>query len=258
MKKIIVTALTASIIVAWLASTVQNVSAMSDTVTTSTDYTAEEKKAIERERANKIRVEYYTKYKAKGYDVDLITPELRDSALTTDAQFWEALKQVQNNHEVPDRRAYVAKLKGYGYDVSGFTEEVIWDSGKFWELVKLVETNKKPVTETKKEEAKAKVETKKEEVKTKVEEKKTQVVSKVSAAQAEKLKTLMKARIAKLPADSRDATLARLETALKSAIESARAKNSKVLASRYEVLLAVVQEEMNNIDDEALINSLFQ
>jgi hypothetical protein len=83
-------------------------------------------------------MQYYDKYLAKGYDVSSIKPYL-DGATTSESEFWEALKKMQNNHEVPDRRAYVVKLAKYGYDVSGFTETVIWDSGKFWEMVKMVE-----------------------------------------------------------------------------------------------------------------------
>jgi hypothetical protein len=41
-------------------------------------------------------------------------------------------------------------------------------------------------------------------------------------------------------------------------IEAARAKNAKLLVARYEILLSIVQEEMDSVDDEALINSLFQ
>lgn len=245
MKKILLTALSASLLVTGTGSTY----AISD----STDYA--EKTVYEQSKSSQMRLEYYNKYKAKGYDVSSLEAYL-DGAKTTESQFWDALKQVQNNHEVPQRREYVAKLKANGYDVSGFTETVILDSGKFWEMIKMVEAGKKVITEVKKETEK-KVEAKKEEVKAKVEEKKTEVVTKVIQSQNDRLKALMKARIAKLPAESRDATLARLETALKSAIESARAKGAKALVSRYEVLLAVVQEEMNNIDDEALINSLF-
>jgi len=249
MKRIILTAIGASLLMTGAASTY----AISDT----TDYT--EKQAYEQSKSSQMRLEYYNKYKAKGYDVSLLTTDILDGNKTGEDKFWYVLKQVQNNHEVPDRRNYVAKLKSYGYDVSGFTETVIWDSGKFWEMVKAVEAGKK--VETKKEEVKKeeykKVEVKKEEVKAKVEEKKTETVKKLAQSQAERLKVLMKARIAKLPTANRDATLARLEQALIKGIEAARAKNSTILAARYEVLLVVVQEEMNNIDDEALIESIF-
>jgi hypothetical protein len=67
----------------------------------------------------------------------------------------------------------------------------------------------------------------------------------------------MKARIAKIPATSREATLTRLETALVKAIAWAQSKNSRLLVARYEVLLSVVREEMGDVDDDALINSLF-
>ncbi|MFZ2256388.1 MAG: hypothetical protein WAW59_07115 [Patescibacteria group bacterium] len=260
MKRIILTAIGASLLMTGAASTY----AISDT----TDYA--EKQAYEQSKSSQMRLEYYNKYKAKGYDVSLLTADILDGNKTGEDKFWYVLKQVQNNHEVPDRRNYVAKLKSHGYDVSGFTDTVIWDSGKFWEMVKAVEAGKNieakkeevkkeeyKKVEAKKEEVKKAVETKKEDVKAKVEEKKTETVKKLAQSQTERLKTLMKARIAKLPTATRDATLARLEQALIKGIELARAKNSTILAARYEVLLVVVQEEMNNIDDEALIESIF-
>ncbi len=249
MKKILLTAIGASLLISGAGS----MYAISDSTT---NYT--EKAAYEQSKSATMRLEYYNKYKAKGYDVSSLDAYL-DASKTTESQFWEALKIVQNNHEVPQRREYVAKLQSKGYDVSGFTEAVILDSGKFWEMVKAIEYGTKPVTtEVKKEEYKKAVEAKKEEVKAKVEEKKTEVKTKVSQSQNERLKALMKARIAKIPAESRDATLTRLESTLIKAIESARARNAKILAARYEALLSVVQEEMNAIDDETLINSLFQ
>ena len=68
----------------------------------------------------------------------------------------------------------------------------------------------------------------------------------------------MKARIAKIPAESRDTVLTRLQDILVKNIATAQAKNAKLLVARYETMLSVVQVEMENIDDEALINSLFQ
>lgn len=205
-----------------------------------------------------MRTDYYNQYKAKGYDVAPLAAYL-DASKTSDSEFWAAFKVIKDKKEIPERREYVAKLKSKGYDVARFTEEVILDSGKFWEMVKAVEYGtKSAVTETKKEEVKVKVEEKKTEVKTKVEEKKEEVKTKVSQSQNERLKALMKARIAKIPTESRDATLTRLESTLTKAIELARARNAKILAARYEILLSVVQEEMNAIDDETLINSLFQ
>jgi predicted HicB family RNase H-like nuclease len=198
------------------------VSAITDTTSSTTDAAYyEEKKLLEQKRSTEMRLEYYNKYKAKGYDVSMLDAYL-DGAKTTESDFWYVLKKVQNNHEVPQRREYITKLKNYGYDVSGFSETVIWDSGKFWELVKIVEAGKKPVSEVKKETEKKveekKIEEKKEEPKYKTEEKKTDSTAKLNQKQAEQLKILMKARIAKIPATSREATLTRLETALVKAI----------------------------------------
>jgi len=213
-----------------------------------------------------MRVEYFNQYKAKGYDMAPLADYL-DASKTSDGQFWDAFKVIKDKKEIPDRRAHVAKLQSMGYNVSGFSEAVILDSGKFWEMVKSVEAGKKTEVkkeeykkeevkkeEYKKEEVKKVIETKKEEVKTKVEEKKVQITN----SQTTRLKSLMKTRISRLPVDTRDVTLARLETALKTSIESANKRGAKLLAARYEILLSVVQEEISNIDDEALINGLFQ
>lgn len=251
MKKIAITALSATIIATGMSS----LYAQSEYYEPSKEMIAEKQQA-----SSNMRMEYYNKYAAKGYDVSSLKPYL-DGATTTESEFWEALKVVQNNKEVPERKMYVEKLRSKGYDVSGFTEAVILDSGKFWNMYKMVESGAKPVTEPKKE-MPVYVEQKKEEKKTemtaKVEEKKAQAVAKISQAQAEKLKSAMKARIAKLPADTRDATLVKLESTLMKSLESARARNAKLLVARYEVLLGVVQEEMNSVDDEALVDSLFQ
>jgi hypothetical protein len=69
---------------------------------------------------------------------------------------------------------------------------------------------------------------------------------------------MMLARIAKIPEAQREATLSRLETTLVNTVETARKNNSKILAARYEFLLTVVREEMNNGNDEAIIDTLFQ
>jgi pimeloyl-CoA synthetase len=98
----------------------------------------------------------------------------------------------------------------------------------------------------------------KKEVVVKKEEKKSEGAIKLNPVSSDRLKSAMKARIAKLPSDTRDATLAKLETTLMRYIETARAKNAKLLVARYEILLSVVQEEMGNVDDEVLVNSLFQ
>lgn len=258
MKKIILTALGATILMSGVTSSY----ALSETA----DYS--EKQSYEQKKSSDMRLEYYNKYKAKGYDVSLITSDILDSTKTSEDKFWYVLKVVQNNHEVPDRRSYVAKLKSNWYDVSAFNESIIWDSGKFWELVKITESVKKVSTEVKKEvekkieswkeDIKSKIEEKKIEFKTKIEEKKPEVVSKMNQPQIEKLKLLMKERISKLPTTTREATLIRLESNLEKNIESAKSKNAKLLVLRYEALLSVVQDEMTSMDDETLINSIFQ
>ena len=162
MKKIILTVLSASILMIGVSS-----------LFAESNYYESSKESItlKQQSSSAMRMQYYNKYLAKGYDVSSIRPYL-DGATTSESEFWEALKKMQNNHEVSDRRAYLAKLAKYGYDVSGFTEAVIWDSGKFWEMVKAVEYGKKSVQEIKNEEYKA-VEMKKEEYK-KVEAVKTE------------------------------------------------------------------------------------
>lgn len=251
MKKIVLTALSASILM----------TAVSPLFAESNYYEPSKESIVAKQQSSSaMRMQYYDKYIAKGYDVSSIKPYL-DGATSTEWEFWEALKKMQNTNEVPDRRSYVAKLQKNGYDVSGFTETVIWDSWKFWEMVKSIENAKKYVQEVKKEEYKA-VEMKKEEsVKTeykKVEEKKSEGITKLQWSSSDRLKSAMKARIAKIPAESRDVVLIRLHDILVKNIANAQAKNAKLLAARYEIMLAVVREEMETVDDETLINSLFQ
>lgn len=258
MKKLIVSALGLSL----LMSGANTLSVHAESSATST-----ESSAYEQSKSNTMRMEYYNKYKAKGYDMSVMSEKYLDASQTTESQFWEALKYLQNVNEIGDRRLYVEKLKNYGLDVSGFTEEVISDSGKFWDMVKSVEAGKKMVEakkeevkktiETKKEEVKDKVETKKEEVKKNVEEKKAAVVLKVSAKQEARLKELMQNRIDKIATDKREATLTRLETIIMKRIELAKAKNATLLTARYEILLSVIQQELAEVDDESLIADLF-
>ena len=47
-----------------------------------------------------MRKEYYEKYKAKGYDLSLLTSDIMDGTKTDENKFWEALKQVQNINEI--------------------------------------------------------------------------------------------------------------------------------------------------------------
>lgn len=263
MKKIVLTALGASLLISSISS-----------VWAEGKYYEPSKETIaaKQSESSAMRLKYYNEYKAKGYDMASLDAYL-NSATTSDSEYWAAFKVIKDKKEIPERRAHVAKLQSMGLNVSGFSEAVILDGGKFWEMVKSVEASKKTEVkkeeykkeeykkptevkkeEYKKEEVKKVIETKKEEVKAKVEEKKVQITN----SQTERLKSLMKTRISRLPVDTRDVTLARLETALKTSIESANKRGAKLLAARYEILLSVVQEELNNIDDEALINGLFQ
>lgn len=208
-------------------------------------------------KQTQMRMEYYNTYKAKGYDVSLLTADILNPQKTEESQFWEVFKQVKNNYEIPQRREYVAKLKSYGYNVSAFTETIIVDGTGFWDIVKYIESKKKPevVTPVKPVEVTVAPEKKGEEKKG--EEKKVESTRKISQTQEKRLVTLMKNRIAKIQESSRSATLTRLEQALINAIESARTRKNTLLIARYEILLAVVQEEIGNTDDELLVESLF-
>ena len=104
----------------------------------------------------------------------------------------------------------------------------------------------------------AKKEEVKKEVEKKVEEKKKTTQVKLSQSYTDRLKKTMMSRIDKFPAESRDTLLARYEEAILKAIDSPRAQRSAILRARYEILLSVVQEEMDNIDDESLIDSLLK
>lgn len=248
MKKLVLSAL-------WLSLLVWGTNAL--WVHAESNHISQEKSAYEQSKSNTMRMEYYNKYKAKGYDLSILSDKYLDANQTNESQFWEALKQMQTVNEIDDRRVYIEKLKNYGMDVSGFTEEVISDSGKFWDMVKSVESGKKMI-KTKKETVEKKQKEVKEEVEVKkVEVKKIVVMRKVSTKQEARLKVLMQNRLDKIPEDKREVTLDRLETLIIKRIELAQKKNSMLLVARYEILLWVIQQEMVEVDDESLIADLF-
>ncbi len=269
MKKIAITALSATIIASTGLTSLH----------AGSNYVEPTKEAIlaRQQDSSAMRTKYYNEYKTKGYDMSSLEAYL-DASKTSDSEYWAAFKRIKDSKEIPERRTFVEKLKSQGYNVDNFSEEIILDSGKFWAMVKSVQASK-PATDVNKEEYKKsepvkqdykKDEYKKEEYK-KVEPvkkenkdeyntkeaKKAPSMEEKSQIYTEKLKTLMKDRIAKLPADTREATLARIESSLMKAIESAKSKNATRLATRYQVLLAVVQAEMDDSSDEDLVNSLF-
>jgi hypothetical protein len=69
--------------------------------TSSTDGAYWEAKKVETQnKSTQMRKEYYEKYKAKGYDLSLLTSDIMDGTKTDENKFWEALKQVQNINEI--------------------------------------------------------------------------------------------------------------------------------------------------------------
>lgn len=229
MKKIAITALSATIIATGLASLYAE-SSYSDSTKSSI--------VAKQEESTLMRTKYYNEYKMKGYDMSTLEAYL-DASKTSEGEYWAVFKVIKDKKEIPERREYVAKLSTKGYDVSGFTEAVITDAGKFWEMVKAVEYGKKPTTEVKKEEYKKvepvkqeykeevvkkveekktevtkKIEDKKAEVSQKMEEKKSPTGIKISTAKEERLVKMMTARIAKIPDSTREATLVRLQDTL--------------------------------------------
>jgi hypothetical protein len=225
--------------------------------TTSDTQYWEQKKIEQQKKSSETRQYYYDKYKSKWYDVSLLTPDLLDGTKTDESKFWETLKIVQNNHEVPSRREYVAKLQSRWYDISGFTEEIIFDSGKFWELVKKIESSTPKKTESTPVKTEYKEEIKKEYTQ------KTDAPKKDSTTQLpasfEKTKKLFIERIEKIPEDKKSIQLERLEKNIENQLKNARNKGNKILTLKLETLLQIVQDKRNSLedDDDAIINNLF-
>lgn len=71
----------------------------------------EAKKLEAQSASTKMRLEYYQKYKAKGYDMSLMTSDFLDASKTSESSFWEMLKKIQNTHEMVGRKEYVEKLR---------------------------------------------------------------------------------------------------------------------------------------------------
>jgi hypothetical protein len=222
----------------------------------------EQKKISSQEASTKMRLEYYEKYKAKGYDVGLIAPELLDGKLTEESRFWEALKKVQNAKEIPERRAYLEKLKKYGLDTSIFTEDIIQDSGKFWELYK---NHEKLLQERKtEEENRLKQEKKLQEEKQK-EQKKSLEVKPISENKGEKravitdrVVELFRARLEKIPEDTLIAYLPQLKKNIATQLEKARSKGAKLTISRLEKMLQIVETKQAEYEDLSLLDELFK
>ena len=242
------------------------VQAMSDSASySSSDASYWEQKKIEQQnKSTQMRKEYYEKYKAKWYDVSLITADLLDGSKTDESKFWEVLKKVQNLKEIPERKAYIEKLVSYGADASIFTEEIIQNSGKFWELVKSIEPELKAkqneqmyLEQKKKEESKYKEELKKKEQELKYKEEKKTIETPKNNAIGDRIVKLFITRLEKVPADKLPATLNTLEVNIQKQLEIAKTKNSKVLITRLTTMLNIVQEKKSSQDDESLIDTLF-
>jgi hypothetical protein len=235
----------------------------------------EMKKVDQQNKSTQMRKEYYEKYKAKGYDMSLLTSDLLDATQTDEAKFWEALKKVQNAYEIPMRRAHLDKMKTSGIDVSGFTEEIIADSGKFWKMVDTLQRaysstkEQKPVVETKPiMYEKPYVETTKPMMNDKPAqgtmnpEKKPDDSGKNNSNSrpplTEKARKLFIERLDKIPADKLEVTLTRLKDTINRQIETATKNSNTLIVAKLKALLQIVEEKMTTGSDEALINSLFE
>lgn len=152
----------------------------------------------------------------------------------------------------------------YGADASIFTEEIIQNSGKFWELVKSIEPELKAkqneqmyLEQKKKEESKYKEELKKKEQELKYKEEKKTIETPKNNAIGDRIVKLFITRLEKVPADKLPATLNTLEVNIQKQLEIAKTKNSKVLITRLTTMLNIVQEKKSSQDDESLIDTLF-
>lgn len=224
-----------------------------------------QQKAEQASKSTEMRKAYYDSYKAKGYDVSSLTSDLLDGSKTEEWKFWEALKKIQNTHEMKDRKAYVEKYRSKGVDVSGFTDEVMNDSGKFWELVKKLQPQYEAASKeatSKDAEAKKQAPVNTEKKPQPTQEKKPQEVAPQKKPQTnpivENAKKLFIAKLDKIPEDEREATYARLETNILKQLEVAKKRNAKTTIMKLEALLTILQERMEgDVDDESLVNSLF-
>lgn len=245
---------------------ISGIQAMSDSSSYSSSDASywEQKKVEQQNKSTQMRKEYYEKYKTKWYDVSLITADLLDGSKTDESKFWDILKKVQNLKEIPERKAYVEKLVSYGADASIFTDEVIQNSGKFWELVKSIEPELKAkkneqmyLEQKKKEESKYKEELQKKEQELKYKEEKKTVDAPKNNTIWDRIVKLFITRLEKVPADKLPATLNTLEVNIQKQLEIAKTKNSKVLINRLTTMLNIVQEKKSSQDDESLIDTLF-
>lgn len=233
--------------------------------TSSTDSAYWEAKKVETQnKSTQMRKEYYEKYKAKWYDVSSLTADLLDGTKTEEGKFWDALKKLQNQHEMQGRKDYVTKLSSKWIDVSWFTETVMNDSGKFWELAnRLYSEYEKSVKqaiiykeEKKSVEEKKYVEEKKNSELKKTEDKKQD--PKTSNVNIEKAKKLFIQTLDKVPSDKQATTYPRLEKNILRQIEIAKKRESTLLVQKLETMLVVLRDRMNNAeDDNSIINSLF-
>ncbi len=224
----------------------------------------EQIKVAQQNKSTQMRKEYYEKYKAKWYDVSLLTADVLDGSKTDESTFWEILKKVQNLKEIPERKAYIEKLISYGADAAIFTDEVIQNSGKFWELVKSIEPELKAkkneqmyLEQKKKEESKYKEELQKKEQELKYKEEKKTIEAPKNNTIGDRIIKLFITRLEKVPADKLGTTLNTLEFNIQKQLEIAKMKNSKVLINRLTTMLNIVQEKKASQDDESLIDTLF-
>lgn len=80
-----------------------------------------------------------------------------------------------------------------------------------------------------------------------------------SVIQEDGIKTMMKNRIAKLPTATKYASLVKIEQVVLQNLSAAKSKNNATLIRKYTALLSVVQEEINTmkVDDATIVNALF-
>lgn len=176
-----------------------------------------------------------------------------------------------------DRKAYVEKYRQKGMDVSGFTDAVMNDSGKFWELVKKLQTayeqiekekymkekDEKRALEEKKyleaKESKKIAETTKTTTDTaETKEKKMTTKAQDRPALSEKARKALQDRLDKIPEEKRATLLPRMLKNAEAQLAKAEEKGSKLLIRKLEAIVEIIKEEMESDDDDSLLDSIFE
>jgi hypothetical protein len=109
----------------------------------SSEYWAEKKVQIE-QRSTEMRKAKYSELQSKWVDVSTLTSDILDASKIEEWIFWDTLKKIQQAQEIKSRTEFLIKLANQSVDTSQFTDEVIADGQKFWDLVKKLQSTPRP------------------------------------------------------------------------------------------------------------------